>query len=315
MKFKKFFLFLAAIVGIAAFSSCDKKEIKFDNEVVASCSIAAPKGAPAISVAALANEEGSKYDFVAATNISSELATATAKADFVIAPINAGAKLYKLGKSNYKLAAVVTWGNLYFASQKENFSLNDIKDNKVIFFGQNSINSSIASYVLEQKNVKPSEIEYVAEAADTQTTLVSDSSAIVLCAEPAISAAKLKKPNIKSISVQELYKEISGFDGFTQAGLFVNPTAIETKKETVNKFIDEVSKSIEMCSSKLDYVASCAAELKILPSVDVAKSAIPLCSVKFMKAVDAKGQIERTANIDLSQFGGALPVEDFYYQF
>jgi NitT/TauT family transport system substrate-binding protein len=315
MKFKKLFLFLAAVVGLAAFTSCDKKDISFDNETVQACSIAAPKGAPAISVAALANVTDAKYDFVAATNISSELAKATAKADFVIAPINAGAKLYKLGKSEYKLAAVVTWGNLYFASQKENFSLIDIKDSTVTFFGQNSINASIASYVLNEKGYAPAYIEYVAEATDAQTVLVSDANPIVLCAEPAISAAKLKKPNITSISVQALYKELTGNDGFTQAGLFVNPKAISEKKDVVDKYILEVSKSIEKCSSSLDEVAQICVDLKLLPNLNVAKAAIPLCSVKFMKATEAKTQIETTANIDLSQFGGALPVEEFYYQF
>ena len=200
-------------------------------------------------------------------------------------------------------------------SHRSRISLNDIKDSTITFFGQNSINASIASYVLKEKGYAPASIEYVAEATDTQTLLVTDANAIVLCAEPAISAAKLKKPNITSISVQELYKELTGNDGFTQAGLFVSPKAIEEKKETVDKFINEVSKSIEKCTKSLDEVAQICVELKLLPNLDVAKSAIPLCSVKFMKATDAKTQIETTANVDLSQFGGALPVEEFYYQF
>ena len=371
MKFKKLFLFLAAVFGVVAIASCDKKDdshthtfetawtsddtyhwhkttcdhdevsgkeehkwdsgtvgadgktftctvcgkTKKENISIETVTLSAPKGAPAIAVASLAKVKEENYSFVAATNISSELAKATATSDFVIAPINAGAKLYKAGKSEYKLAAVVTWGNLYFASQKENFSLNDINGNKITLFGESSINASLANYVLAQKGITPSSVEYVAEAADTQTLLASDANAIVLCAEPAISAAKLKKPNITSISVQALYKELTGNDGFTQAGLFVSPKAISEKKDVVDKYILEVSKSIEKCSSSLDEVAQICVDLKLLPNLNVAKSAIPLCSVKFMKATDAKAQIETTANIDLSQFGGALPVEEFYYQF
>lgn len=372
MKFKKLFLFLAAVFGVLAIASCNKKDdththtfdtawtsddtyhwhkstcghdevsgkeehkwdegkvgtdgkvftctvcgkTKSENISIETVTLSAPKGAPAIAVASLAKVKEENYNFVAATNISSELAKATATSDFVIAPINAGAKLYKLGKSEYKLAAVVTWGNLYFASQKANFSLNDINGNKITLFGQNSINASIANYVLAQKGITPSSVEYVAEAADTQTLLASDANAIVLCAEPAISAAKLKKPNITSISVQALYKELTGNDGFTQAGLFVSPKAIsEKKKDVVDRYILEVAESIVKCSSSLDEVAQICVDLKLLPNLNVAKSAIPLCSVRFMKAIDAKTQIETTANIDLSQFGGALPVEEFYYQF
>ena len=32
-----------------------------------------------------------------------------------------------------------------------------------------------------------------------------------------------------------------------------------------------------------------------------------------MNAADAREQVEATANIDLAQFGGALPADDFYY--
>ena len=33
----------------------------------------------------------------------------------------------------------------------------------------------------------------------------------------------------------------------------------------------------------------------------------------FVKAADAKEQVEKTAQIDLSQFGGEVPADDFYY--
>ena len=64
-------------------------------------------------------------------------------------------------------------------------------------------------------------------------------------------------------------------------------------------------------SSCSDLVSAVA--LEILPNVKVATKAIPGCAVRFVNAVDAREQIEFTANIDLSQFGGALPADDFYY--
>lgn len=75
-----------------------------------------------------------------AETITAEFSNATA--DFIVAPLNAGAKLYKAGKSNYRLAAVVSWGNLFIASQRENFKLEDINDAEIMLFGENTINSS-----------------------------------------------------------------------------------------------------------------------------------------------------------------------------
>ncbi len=51
-----------------------------------------------------------------------------------------------------------------------------------------------------------------------------------------------------------------------------------------------------------------------LPNKKVAMLAIPNCSIRYMRALDAREQIEITANIDLEQFGGAVPSDDFYYE-
>ena len=42
-------------------------------------------------------------------------------------------------------------------------------------------------------------------------------------------------------------------------------------------------------------------------------TAIPNCAIRFEPARDAKEQIETTANIDLAQYGGAVPDDAFYY--
>ena len=55
--------------------------------------ISAPSGAPALALAVMAVDEPESYTFVAADTIAAEFAGNNA--DFIIAPLNAGAKLYK----------------------------------------------------------------------------------------------------------------------------------------------------------------------------------------------------------------------------
>lgn len=272
---------------------------------------AAPNGAPALSLASLAEKNPENYTFVAADTISAEFVNA--KSDFVIAPINAGAKLYKMGKSSYKLAAVVTWGNLYFASQKKNFKLKNINKGEITLFGENTINSSIALASLEKNKITPKTINYLAGAANTQALLISDANAIVLTAEPALTAAKIKNPKITAYPLNELYKKATGFDGFTQAGLFVKAETIENHPEAVKEFLKLAEESCSKCTSDLPSVVKAAVALEILPNAKVAESAIPNCAIRFMSAKEAKVQVETTANIDLKQFGGAIPADDFYY--
>lgn len=273
--------------------------------------VVSPNGAPGLALATLAVDQPDNYTYVAAETISAEFAKA--EADFIIAPLNAGAKLFKAGKSTYKLAAVVTWGNLYFASQKENFSLEDMNGAAVTLFGEGTVNSSVALYALNANGVTPGSIEYQAGAANTQALLLSDENAIVLTAEPALSAARLKSDRITAFAVNELYKAATGFDGYTQAALFVKGELAENDPALVDAFLSKAQEAVDKCQNDVDAVAEAAVKLEILPNQKVAKSAIPNCAIRFLAAWDAKEQIEATAKIDLSQFGGEVPTDAFYY--
>lgn len=271
----------------------------------------APSGAPALALATIAVKQPENFTFVAAETISAEFAGA--KADFIVAPVNAGAKLYKMGKSTYKLAGVVSWGNLYIASQKADFKLEDLNGAKVVLFGENTINAAVVNYALEKNSIVPASVEYLAGAAQTQALLLTDAESIVVTAEPALTAAKMKNPAITAYAVNDLYKAATGFDGYTQAALFVKAATIENQPEAVKAFIAAVEESCGKATTDVAAVADAAVALEILPNVKVATKAIPGCAVRFVNAKDAREQIEFTANIDLKQFGGALPADDFYY--
>ena len=54
-------------------------------------------------------------------------------------------------------------------------------------------------------------------------------------------------------------------------------------------------------------------EAGIFAKAAVAEKAIPGCSIRFVPALEAREQLEAVANIDLTQFGGAVPADEFYY--
>ncbi len=311
---KKLLSLLLASVMVISLAACgsSKTAEEVKDVDISAIKVSAPSGAPGIALAALAVENPDNYTFLAAETITAEFSNATA--DFIIAPINAGAKLYKMGKSTYKLAAVVSWGNLYFASQRENFKLEDINGAKIVMFGENTINSSIALYVLKENGITPASVGYLAGAANTQSLVITDPEAIVLTAEPALTAAKTKNDKITGYALNDLYKKATGNDGFAQAGLFVNPKTAEEQPDVVKAYLKKAEESAAKCTTDLQTVAEAAATLTILPNAKVAASAIPNCAVKFIAAKDAKKQIETTANIDLKQYGGELPADDFYFE-
>lgn len=296
-------LFLVSFLAVGLFAAGKTEEYTVKTS--------SPTGAPALALASLAIDNQEDYTFLTADTITAEFSNGTA--DFIIAPINAGAKLYKTGKSSYKLAAVVSWGNLFIASQREDFTLEDIATYGITMFGENTINAAICQFVLEKNNIVPASINYLGGASNTQSLLLSDPEAIVITAEPALTAARIKKENIVGYSVNELYKAATGHNGFTQAGLFVREQTLINHPQEVDDYLKMVEKSCEKCTTDVEEVGRVAVALEILPNQKVAQLAISNCGIRYMGALEAREQVEITANIDLTQFGGTLPADDFYY--
>jgi len=277
--------------------------------------VTSPSGAPALALAMMAVENPGQYTYIGADTIAA--AFADKEADFIIAPVNAGAKLYKAGKSTYKLAAVVSWGNLFIASQKEGLKAEDLNGARITLFGENTINASVVLYALEQNGIVPAEVNYLAGADKTKDLLLSDAEAVVVTAEPALTAAKFaakkEEKTISSISVNELLGQAAGMEGYTQAALFVKAETLESRPDAAAAFLKAAEDACGMCASDVAAVAEAAVTLEILPNAKVAEAAIPGCAIRFVSAADAKELVEKTAAIDLSQFGGELPADDFYY--
>ena len=145
---KKFLCLILAMLMLCGCAACAEEY---------AVKVSSPNGAPGVALATLAVANPDNYTYVAAETISAEFMKA--EADFIIAPVNAGAKLFKLGKSSYQLCGVVSWGNLCIASQREGFTLADMNGQKVTLFAENTINSAVVLYCLEQNGIVPSEIE------------------------------------------------------------------------------------------------------------------------------------------------------------
>lgn len=312
MKFKRL---LGIALGAFAFTmaSCSAK----DDYVI---TVVAPQGAPAVAVANLAIDDKDSYSFISANNINEQF-TANEK-DIIIAPVNAGASLYasKEKKSTYKLGAVVTWGNLYFATRRTDITtITDLANETVTLFGENTINASLARHVLNGKNITAN-YTYVGSAEDTKTLLTSDANAIVMTAEPALTAVsnqlKQKGVTVTSFAISDLYKEVSENSEYTQAALFIKADTIENHKKKLDEFLTKVKESCDLVASDVEKTANNVIALGNtgLPSaLPVLKVALPKCNIKYVNAVDAKSALEKTAAIDIAKFGGALPADDFYY--
>lgn len=303
---KKQLYILGALFATVALASCNSN--KKDDYTL---TVAAPTGAPLVaSASALSDVELVK---ITDTALIPTFFVANEK-DIIIAPVNVGTMLYNNNQSTYKLASVITFGNLYFASQADGFDeVFDLNDKDVVFFGENTVNQVVVDYVLNQYNVTPKSTTYLGNTKLTQTELLSKSDSIVLIAEPALSAAKKQNSNIKSISVEDLFVEKSGNNKYCQAGCFVKEDTITKHKEAVNGFLKNVKKSCDLASTDAEALADLAISIDDSTPKAVLAASIPGCNISYGKASDIKTMFEFTCNLDLTKFGNKLPDNNFYY--
>ena len=243
MKKKLFMALSIAAVGIVL-ASCSKKndnngdEINDDYKLKLVC----PNGAPIIGVAEAASYYRNNVDAenigVAPTTLNGFFSAG--EADIIIAPVNLGTKLYNEETSQYQMAGILTWGNTYFASGNTTFTINDINGSNITMFGQNSITEKTANYVLAQNSITPTNKEFLGSAKLTAEYLRNNPNSIVMTAEPELAAVKAVNSNIKAYSINDLYKEKTGFD-MPQAAVFVDPDTIENLKELLDAFLKKVS--------------------------------------------------------------------------
>ena len=275
--------------------------------------IIAPNGAPGIALADLCYNENNYNIEVNKTADALKAAFATKEADIILAPVNLGATMYK-SQPNYLLASVITWGNLYLASQKADFKLADLNGADVIFFGQGTINDAIVKYVLSSNDIVCNNISYLGSTQLTVQQLLADENAIVLVAEPALSQAKSQNSKINSISIQQLYEAASGSNSYPQAGCFVNIQTVEEDKKAIDNFLEDLENSCSLCATNTEQIAQYAEELGLGGSKQALITAIPNSNINYKKAKDVVADIEKVASLNLALFGGATPEQSFYYE-
>ena len=276
--------------------------------------IVSPSGAPAISIADLAYNQKDEYNFV--LNKTPDILQASFlgnETDIILAPINMGATMYnKTG--NYVLGAMVTWGNLYFASRIENFTLETMNDKDVVFFGEGTINQYVVESVLTYNNITPKSITYLGATNLTQGQLIANENTIALVAEPALSVAKSKVEGITSISVQDLYASMTNSTSYPQAGCFIRKQTIEEHKNVVDSFLKDLKDSCTKVNKDVSTIAQYSEELEFGGTKAVLENAIPNSNINFVKAKDSQEQINTLFKDALKYCGGKLPDDNFYYK-
>lgn len=247
--------------------------------------ILSPTGAPSLAfVSEYENisKEG-KIDLVDGSDqLVAELSKKDSEYDIIVAPINLGAKLIADKQTEYRMASVITWGNLYYVGTNEEALQ---QTGELALFGQGTVPQKI----VDNANIKTSLIPtYYNSATLVQQQLLAGNAKIGLLAEPLASAtiAKASQNGITLKIVKDLQKEY-GENGYPQAAIFVK------EGKNYQELFDKIDSFTNNNYPDLQkHIEAIGIETLKLPSVEITVKSIERQNVHFKKASDAKEEIK-----------------------
>lgn len=296
---------LSLLLILIGLTGCSGPSIQTDEptptpDTQVALKVLVPQGATALAVMKL-DESVADIDYVAGSDVlAASLVSPESEYDIIIAPTNLGAKLASNQKSDYKMAAVLTWGNLFIAGDA-NKSMDE--NATIALFGDGAVPGLI--YEMCKPESTMNEIYYGA-VNEALAQLLAKEADFALLAEPALSAALAKDESLSVVSdLQDNYQEINGFEGYPQAAIFVKEDAIDDP--SFMALFEQIQANIQVydqdTSLAVADVEAVGADVVGVPSSAIIKKAYPGLNIRFVWASDVKDQLETF----LSTFGISDP--------
>jgi len=298
-----------SILLISLLVACTAKPLEWENLTILS-----PKGAPALSLVPLIQENKDSIEFVDGTDVlSAELIKG--EKDVIIAPVNLGAALSKKDSNPYRLYGIVTWGNLYLVS---NADVALVESEPIAIFGEQAVPGLVFNSLKDQLGQTFVSTAFNA-VTDVQGQLLSKSFNIGLMAEPLVTATIAKAKTLESPlnltvykDLQVLWQEKTGFENYPQAAIYIKADISDEKLKQVEARLElMMAYNIELNNNpsmlETDITEELATTLGV-PASKILTQAWDRMNVNVVKAEDNKEAIE--AFLELFKLNG---LENLYY--
>lgn len=344
-KFKVTALVLSIAMSMSLLASCNTENNNTDNTKEPTATqaqkttvrVATLKGPTGIGMVKLMedNESGktaNKYEFSIAGAPEEVVAKVTSgEVDVAAVPTNLAATLYKKTKGTDKgvqLAAINTLGVLYVLEKGNTInSVEDLRGKTLYYTGQGATPEYILKYILRSNGIDPEKDITLdsskTEHAELATLAVANEVVLCMLPEPNVTTVLSKNKDFRiALNLTEEYQkaaeknEASGY--LAMGGIIVNKEFANNNKDAFNKFLDEYKASTTFANSNVEEAAQLTKKFEIIPSADIAKSAIPNCNIIFIEGTEMKDNISEFFKVlfeaEPKSIGGELPDDGFYYK-
>lgn len=243
--------------------------------------------------------------------------------DIALLPANVASILYNKTQGGVKVIDINTLGVLYVVEMGDSItSVEDLKGKTLYLTGKGTSPDFVIQYLLKQHGLTEDDVklEYKSEPTEVVSVLAEDETAVGLLPQPFVTVAQSKNEQLRI--ALDLTKEWDALQKDGGSSLVTGVTVVRTEyleehEEAVQGFLADHELSAAYADEHLDETAGLIEDLEIVPSKDIAKKAIPLCSIVCIEGEEMKeklgGYLEVLYEMEPSAVGGALPDDAFYY--
>lgn len=321
---KRIIKILILAICIACLSGCSSKE---DLKEDVSVKVSMPDGLPSIALSKLAFENKNIKDgYNVNYNIEKtpdNLSTTVMKgeADIAVVPSNMAAIAYNKTK-NYEIAGTTGLGSFYLVSDDDIGGFKDLKGKEVVNTGKGLTPDITNKFIIKSNGLNEKDINftYVNSANELVPMIVSKKADTAIVPEPALTALKIKNPEIKVVkSLNEEYKNITKSDyGYPQATIIVKSDFAKNNKEFVNLFLEGVKESIIFVNSNPDKAGEYCEKIGVGTKKEVINKSIENANLQFIgvdeSIKDYKDYYKILSEYDVKSIGGKIPDEKVFYK-
>lgn len=234
----------------------------------------------------------------------------------IFAPTNVGARLIASG-APYTFAAAINFGNNYIVASQPLSSMESLAGKHLIAFGEQATPDIVLRALINASDLtqaqRPS-IEYRGSVQEVLAALITNPEAIVLLAEPVLSAALLQLPDLHVLSLQDEWQRLKGEEGYPQAGIFIHN---DVPRALAKAYLEQIEHAVSVTLQNPEAAVQAALTLEYPFPAPVLTQAIPRSNLRFMWAQEVRGSLETFFTVILEMnpnlIGGALPQDAFYF--
>ena len=241
-----------------------------------------------------------------------------------IIPCNAAATLAKNSGGKLQIAAVNNLGVLYILEKGHSIkTVDDLKGKTIVSTGAGTTPQYSLEYVLSKNGLKVGTdltVEYKSEATEVLAALKQGKADIAMLPQPAATNAQKAVEGLRvALDLNAEWEKVDDKAALVTGVLVVNTKFAEENPDAVKILLEDYKKSCDMVSTDLDKIAEYLVEFKIgnITNVEIAKTAIPKCNIKYMDGEEMKAAVSGYLAIlfdsNPASVGGEIPTDTLYY--